>query len=103
MYTFRITTTLTGTNVIQATDYKHANEIAYADEYNAATYQCTQYDWKSIVVEGKYKFPTYGGDVEIFAVNLDTAHQEAVEADWYWASCTGNLPNPNLIDDIKQI
>jgi hypothetical protein len=103
MYTFRITTALTGTQIIQATDYVHARQIAENELYNISIAHNTNYNLDEIVVEGKYKFPTYGGDVEIFAVNFDTAHREAMEADFYWANCTGNLPNPNLMDDIKQI
>lgn len=73
MFTFKITTALTGTKVIQARNYDDALKIAQVDEYHAALCQCTQYDWNSIIVEGRYKFPTYGGDVEIFAVNFATA------------------------------
>ena len=90
MFTFRITTALTGTNVIQATDYKHALEIAKTNEYNVALYQCTQYDWASIKVEGRYKFRiSFYGDMETWAVNLTDAQTIAIDTERYWTDLDG--------------
>lgn len=90
MPTFRITTALTGTNVIQATDYKHALEIAKTNEYNVALYQCTQYDWASIKVEGRYKFRiSFYGDMETWAVNLTDAQTIAIDKECYWTDLDG--------------
>lgn len=90
MFTFKITTALTGTKVIQARNYDDALKIAQVDEYHAALCQCTQYDWASIKVEGRYKFRiSFYGDMETWAVNLTDAQTIAIDTERYWAHVDG--------------
>lgn len=90
MPTFRITTALTGTNIIRARNYDDALKIAQVDEYYAALHQCTQWDWACIKVEGKYKFRiSHYDDMEMWAESLEHAQMMAIDKECYWTDLDG--------------
>jgi hypothetical protein len=105
MFTFRITTALTGTNIIQATDYDHARQLAENELYNIAIAHNTNYTLGESIVEGKYQFHGFNcGSGETWADNIHHAQDIAIDTEWIWANCNGNYAEVEATkDSVVQI